>query len=171
MQFRNSGYRINNKLNSFGAELKSSFGSMYANKLRLVYTQFRDTRDPLSSPFPVINLNKNNVGYIIAGHEPFSINNILNQDAFQATNNFNIILPKHNITIGASYESFKFENSFNLQGYGNGVFTGFQSIESFLTNAPIDAPFLLNPIFSGLEPISAAQSYAKNRAAANVWRL
>ena len=73
LQFHNSGYRINNKLQSFGTELKSSFGSKYANKLRLVYTRFRDTRDPFSSPFPVVNITKNNVRYIIAGHEPFSI--------------------------------------------------------------------------------------------------
>ncbi len=169
LQFRNSGYKINNKLQSFGTELKSSFGSKYANKLRLVYTRFRDTRDPLSTPFPVINLSKNNVNYIVAGHEPFSINNILNQDAFQATDNFNIILPKHTLTFGASYESFKFANSFNLQGYGNGIFSNFNSIGDFLTKVPNDDPFLLKPDFSGLEPISAAQSYAKNRAAAGVW--
>ena len=169
LQFRNSGYRINNKLQSFGTELKSNFGNKYANKLRLVYTRFRDTRDPLSAPFPVLSLNKNNVRYIVAGHEPFSINNILNQDAFQATDNFNIILPKHTFTFGASYESFKFANSFNLQGYGNGIFTNFNDISDFLTKVPNDEPFLLNPNFSGLEPISAAQSYAKNRAAADQW--
>jgi hypothetical protein len=106
------GIPINNKLQSFGSELKSTFGSKYANKLRVVYTQFRDTRDPFSTPFPVVNITKNNVPYIIAGHEPFSINNILNQDAFQATDNFNIILPNHTLTFGGSYESFKFENSF-----------------------------------------------------------
>ncbi|MBC7889574.1 MAG: TonB-dependent receptor [Ferruginibacter sp.] len=169
LQFRNSGYRINNKLQSFGTELKSSFGSKYANKLRLVYTRFRDSRDPFSAPFPVVNLFKNNVTYIVAGQEPFSINNILNQDAFQATNNFNIILPKHTLTVGASYESFKFANSFNLQGYGNGIFSNFNDISDFLTKVRTDQPFLLKPDFSGLEPISAAQSYAKNRAAAGVW--
>ncbi len=92
LQFRNSGYEIVNKLQSFGAELKSTFGSDYANKLRVVYTSFRDNRNPFSTPFPVINISKNGVNYIIAGHEPFSINNILNQDAFQVTDNFNIFL-------------------------------------------------------------------------------
>ena len=163
MQFRNSGYRINNKLNSFGGELKSSFGSKYANKLRLVYTQFRDTRDPLSSPFPVVNLTKNGVRYIIAGHEPFSINNILNQDAFQATNNFNIILPKHNITIGASYESFKFANSFNLTGYGPAVFSN-ADIQTFKDSVPVNGAFVF-----GAYPLNVDVNYAKNRAAANQW--
>ncbi len=101
LQFRNSGYEIENKLHSFGTEIKSNFGSNYANKLRVVYTMFRDNRNPFSAPFPVVNINKNNVRYIIAGHEPFSINNVLNQDAFQATNDFNIIFKNHTLTAGA----------------------------------------------------------------------
>ena len=50
----------------------------------MVYTTFRDKRNPFSTPFPVINISKYGVRYIVAGHEPFSINNRLNQDAFQA---------------------------------------------------------------------------------------
>jgi Carboxypeptidase regulatory-like domain len=163
LQFRNSGYRINNKLNSFGAELKSNFSNKFANKLRLVYTQFRDSRDALSTPFPVVNLTKNGVRYIIAGHEPFSINNILNQDAFQATNNFNIILPKHTLTVGASYESFKFANSFNLTGYGPAVFSN-ADIKTFKDSVPVDGAYVF-----GAYPLSADVAYAKNRAAANQW--
>ena len=165
LQFRNSGYKINNKLQSFGTELKSSFGNSgkYANKLRLVYTRFRDKRDPLSTPFPVVNLTKNGVRYIIAGHEPFSINNILNQDAFQATDNFNIILPKHTLTFGASYESFKFANSFNLTGYGPAVFSD-ADIQTFKDSVPVDGAYVF-----GAYPLSADVGYAKNRAAANQW--
>ena len=163
LQFRNSGYRINNKLQSFGAELKSNLGSRYANKLRLVYTAFRDSRDPFSEPFPVINITKNNVRYIIAGHEPFSINNILNQDAFQATNNFNIILPNHTITLGASYESFKFANSFNLTGYGPAVFSNAE-IDTFKKYVPYSGPYVF-----GAYPLDVDVNYARNRAAANEW--
>ncbi len=163
MQFKNSGYKINNKLHSFGGELKSSFGSKYANKLRLVYTQFRDTRDPLSTAFPVVNISKNGVRYIIAGHEPFSINNVLNQDAFQATNNFNIILPKHTLTVGASYESFKFANSFNLTGYGPAVFSD-ADIKTFKDSVPVNGAYVF-----GAYPLSADVSYAKNRLASDQW--
>ncbi|MEJ7586902.1 MAG: carboxypeptidase regulatory-like domain-containing protein [Ferruginibacter sp.] len=123
MQFKNSGYEIENKLQSFGAELKSNFGSKFANKLRAVYTSFRDKRTPFSTAFPVLNITKYGTMYIAAGHEPFSINNRLNQDALQLTENFNIILPGHTLTIGTSYESFKFSNSFNLTGYGATLFS------------------------------------------------
>jgi hypothetical protein len=105
LQFRNAGYQMVNKLHSFGLELKSDFKGNYANKFRAVYTTFRDNRNPFSTPFPALNITKYGVPYIVAGHEPFSINNVLNQDALQLTDNFNIILAKHTITLGASYES------------------------------------------------------------------
>jgi hypothetical protein len=168
LQFQNSGYQITNKLNSFGAELKSNFSGNAANKLRVVYSIFRDNRDPFSAPFPVLNIFKSGTMYIVAGEEPFSINNVLDQDAFQITNDFNLYKKNHSLTFGASFESFKFGNSFNLQGYGNGVFT-VVGLADFLAKAPNDEPLLLNSTFSGLEPISAAQTRAKAAAAAGQW--
>ncbi|HEY8898212.1 MAG TPA: TonB-dependent receptor, partial [Niastella sp.] len=154
LQFRNSGYEMVNKLQSFGAELKSTFRSDYANKLRVVYTTFRDKRDPFSAPFPVINISKNGVRYIVAGHEPFSINNRLNQDAFQVTNNFNMFFKNHTVTAGASFESFKFANSFNLTGYGTDLFVDVD-INTFINNQAY--------------PSDADVAYARNRGMANQW--
>ncbi len=126
LQFQNSGYRINNKIHSGIIELKSVFGSKFANKFQAGYTAFRDSRDPFSSPFPVLNVLKDGSRYIIAGHEPFSINNVLNQNVLQLQNNFNIYLNNHTLTVGASFEKFSFENSFNLTGYGFDVFGGYE---------------------------------------------
>jgi hypothetical protein len=162
LQFRNSGYEIVNKLQSFGAELKSTFGSDYANKLRVVYTTFRDKRNPFSAPFPVINITKNDVRYIIAGHEPFSINNRLNQDAFQVTNNFSMFFKDHTVTAGASFESFKFANSFNLTGYSGTIFSSID-INDFITNVPVGGPY---DAFGSLDDYV---SYARNRGTANQW--
>ncbi len=159
LQFRNSGYRIVNKVNSFNAELKSNFNSKFANKLRVVYTSFRDHREPFSSPFPVVNIDKNNLRYIVAGHEPFSINNILNQDAFQATDNFNVFLNKHTITAGISFESFKFANSFNLTGYGPAIFSD-ADIQTFKDSVPVGGNYVF-----GAYPLDADVAYAKNHAA------
>ncbi len=122
LQFENSGYRINNKIHSGIVELKSMFGSKYANLLKVGYTAFRDNRDPFSEPFPVLNIAKNGINYIIAGHEPFSVHNVLDQDVFQLTNDFNIYLKNHNLTVGAAFERFDFNNSFNLVSYGFRVF-------------------------------------------------
>ena len=163
LQFKNSGYKINNKLQSFGAELKSNFGTQYANKLRAVYTTFRDTRDPFSTPFPVLNITKYGTMYIVAGHEPFSINNRLNQDAFQVTDNFNIILPKHTITIGASYESFKFANSFNLTGYGATLFSD-ADIQVFKDSVPKSGAYVF-----GAYPLDVDVDAARAAGKADKW--
>lgn len=165
LQFQNSGYEIVNKLNSFGTELKSNFKSNMANKLRLVYTSFKDQRNPFSTPFPVINISKNGVRYIVAGHEPFSIHNRLNQDAFQATNDFNLFLTNHTITAGASYESFKFANSFNLTGYGPTLFWD-GDIQYFKSQVPNSLPYVFTAY-----PLDVDVNYAKNRAAADKWTL
>lgn len=137
LQFQNSGYRIINKIQSVKTELNSQFGNKFANKFQASYTSFKDSRDPFSAPFPVLNFGKDGVRYIVAGHEPFSINNRLNQDVIQITNNFNVFLKKHTLTFGASFEKFSFDNSFNLTGYGARVFfpdVDINNAQTFLTS-------------------------------------
>ena len=163
LQFRNSGYEIVNKLNSFSSELKSNWKGNYANKLRLVFTTFRDKRNPFSTPFPVVNISKYGTRYIVAGHEPFSIHNRLNQDAFQATNDFTIYKRNHSITLGASYESFKFGNSFNLTGYGPTLFWD-TDIQRFKDSVPVGGAIVFNAY-----PLDVDVNFARNHAAADKW--
>jgi hypothetical protein len=120
LQFQNSGYQINNELSSFLVELNSKINEKLTNKLQTGYTVFNDFRNPFSSPAPVINI-KDGAGanYIIAGHEPFSINNTLDQKVFQITDNLNYVTGNHVFTFGGSFEKFAFKNSFNLTGYEN----------------------------------------------------
>jgi hypothetical protein len=132
LQFQNSGYRINNKIYSGIVELKSAFGSRASNKIQLGYTSFVDSREPFSAPFPVINISKNGVRYIVAGHEPFSISNRLNQKVLQINDNLNLYLGKHTVTVGASLEKFSFDNSFNLTGYGARVFFPDVAMDTFV---------------------------------------
>ncbi len=138
LQFYNSGYAIRNLLHSGIIELKSIFGNKMSNNLQVGYTAFRDSRDPFSEPFPVININKDGVRYIVAGHEPFSIHNRLNQNVSQLTDNFNIYMGAHTFTIGTSFEKFEFDNSFNLGvydpfGFIGGTFgPGFESVQAFV---------------------------------------
>ena len=122
LQFANSGYQINNQLKSFLVELNSKFGQRLTNKLQAGTTFFNDFRNPLSAPAPVINITKDGSPYIIAGHEPFSINNRLEQRVTQITNNLNYIIGNHTVTLGGAFEKFEFKNSFNLKGYGFDVF-------------------------------------------------
>jgi hypothetical protein len=162
LQFQNSGYRINNKLHAIKAELNSQFGSKYANKFQIGYTSFRDSRDPFSAPFPVLNIWKDGSPYIVAGHEPFSINNRLTQDVFQFSNNFNVYLKKHTLTVGTSFERFSFDNSFNLNAYG-GTFPGSQIGFDTITN------FIQSPAFES--QVENARLTFQNNNQNNSWAL
>ena len=131
LPFQNSGYNITNELHSFAGELNSRGGS-WANRFFASYNRFRDFRTPFSTPFPTIEIGEGGVTYTTAGHEPFSIHNILDQDVFQVTNNFNLYRGRHTFTLGANYESYSYFNSFNL--FRNGFFpalTMFGSVADF----------------------------------------
>ncbi len=133
LQFQKSGYEINNKLNSVQVELNSTLSDEVTNKLQVGYTHFDDYRNPLSTPAPSINITKGGTNYIIAGHEPFSVHNRLDQKVFQLTNNMNIFKGNHTYTVGFSFEKFQFDNSFNLTSYGFDLF-GNVAIEDFDAN-------------------------------------
>ncbi|MFQ5637419.1 MAG: carboxypeptidase regulatory-like domain-containing protein [bacterium] len=148
LPFKNSGYEANNESNSYALEINSRFGlgGKYINRFFLSYNRFRDFRDPFSSPFPTLEIGQNGRTYTTVGHEPFSINNILDQDVWQVTNHFNILKEKHVITLGANFERFSFFNSFNL--FYHGLFflpvqfggTRFDSLDDFFayTNPELD---------------------------------
>ena len=131
LQFANSGYQINNEIQSGIIEIKSIFNNTFSNKFQAGYTHFNDFRNPFSSPMPAYTLTKDNIPYIVVGHEPFSINNRLDQKVYQISNNLNIFAGKHTFTVGGSFERFEFDNSFNLTGYGFDVF-GTVALDDFL---------------------------------------
>lgn len=117
LPFQNSGYRINNELNSFATELNSR-GTGFSNRAFASFNRFRDYREPFSEDFPTIEIVEDGVTYTTAGHEPFSIHNVLDQDVLQLTNNLSLFLGSHVVTVGANLETFSFFNSFNLFRHG-----------------------------------------------------
>ena len=156
IQFENAGYQINNKLNSFLLEMNSKFTNNLTNKLQVGYSFFDDFRNPMSSPAPSFTILENGAPYIIAGHEPFSINNKLEQTVFQFTDNLTYFYKNHTLTAGISFEKFKFGNSFNLGVYGaRGVF--------FPTSGSVDE-FLNDPTIADdlAAAIAADQSLTEN---------
>ncbi len=126
MQFYNSGYRINNNIDSYLLETNwNSKNGKISNKFQAGYTYFDDFREPKSTPAPVINIFKDGAPYIVAGHEPFSIHNNLQQKVYQASDILTYTMNNHTFTGGFNFEKFSFVNSFNLFGYGFDVFGGY----------------------------------------------
>ncbi|MCH7955360.1 MAG: TonB-dependent receptor, partial [Candidatus Marinimicrobia bacterium] len=147
LPFQNSGYQINNDLQSYAFELNSTFGGRAANRFFFSYNRFRDFRDPLSADFPTIDIGQDGVTYTTLGHEPFSIHNILDQNVLQITDNYSYFSGNHIYTVGASYEKFSFFNSFNI--FRHGVFflpdfldfiggATFSSVDDFLRRTGAD---------------------------------
>ncbi len=122
LQFQNSGYEQHNELKSVQLELNSTLSETSSNKLQVGYTHFNDYRNPFSTPAPSINITKDGSNYIIAGHEPFSVHNRLDQKVFQLSDNLNFFKGDHTFTIGFAFEKFEFDNSFNLTSYGFDLF-------------------------------------------------
>ncbi len=149
LPFQNSGYKMNNELNSFALELNSR-GESFSNRFFASYNIFRDFRDPFSRPYPTIEIAEGGLTYTTVGHEPFSIHNILDQNVLQLTNNFSYYFGKHVITVGTTFEYFDFFNSFNLFRYGFMGFntwpgqTTFESVQAFLDATDPNNPNRVN---------------------------
>lgn len=154
LQFANSGYTINNNLNSVVAELNSTFGGgKFSNKAQASFSAFRDFRElPAGKFFPQIDITQGGTTYTTVGTEQFSANNTLNQNILQLTDNLSYFAGKHIFTAGVNYERFNFVNGFNLQRYG------YQRLElaDFFANTRPGTAANPNPNFLDLNAQAAA---------------
>ena len=99
-------------------ELNSTFGNNYANKLIFSYKNVEDDRDTnLSQPFPTVDIS-DGAADIELGGEPFSTVNFLQQEVFTLTNDFNIFLGDHTVTVGTHNELYDLANKFVPYNYG-----------------------------------------------------
>ncbi|MDO7887665.1 TonB-dependent receptor [Hymenobacter cheonanensis] len=158
LPFLSPYYRINNNLNSFIAELNSTFGARFSNNLTAGYLANRDFRESVgggSIPlFPLVDIgNSTTLSAVNAnqtaaqeltsfGYEPFSAFNILNSDTYQFGDNFTAYLGKHNVTIGTYNELYKYSNGFAPQYYGAFVYNSLQDF--YASAATTDAPYGYN---------------------------
>ncbi len=131
LEARNSGNRnigfINGSeefittTNSTALEFNSRLGNKFSNSIILGYTRVRDDRDPAGSPFPTVDIQDGG-GTISFGAEPFSTANLLDQDVFTITDNFEIYAGKHTFTLGTQLEFVKVKNLFFAFNFGDYTF-------------------------------------------------
>ncbi|MDT8435801.1 MAG: carboxypeptidase regulatory-like domain-containing protein [Gemmatimonadota bacterium] len=152
---QNSGYQINNELNSFALELNSR-GSSWANRFFTSYNRFRDFRVANSAPFPTVEIGEGGVTYTTVGHEPFSIGNNLDQDIWQFQNDFTKFFGRHTLTLGGSFERYSFFNSFNI--FRHGVFFLPAGIDFEGDGCPNTSTFAsLDDFFAATDPANPNQ--------------
>ncbi len=130
--FFNTGNAFPTTTNSTAIELKSSFGNNFSNNLILGYTRVRDDRELLGAPFPKAEID-DGPAVIHVGTDNFSYSNIVFQDVYTLTNNFNWYKGKHTFTFGTHNEFFEIENLFTVFSTPR-YFYG--SLDSFLAGDP-----------------------------------
>lgn len=140
LPFKNASYIQNNNLNSYVLELNSIIQTKFSNNLILGWNSFRDFRESGGGIFPLVDILSGTPGGSTRtsfGYEPFTPNNVLDQDVFQVTNNFSMYLGKHTVTVGANFEYFKFANGFTPRFYGDFRFASFAD---FYNSTPAGTP-------------------------------
>jgi len=130
--FSNNTYKINNNIHSIIGELNSVFGNTASNNLIVGYTAFRDFRSTNGKEFPMVDILNNGTTMTAIGTEQYSPNNKLNTDVFQVSDNFTLYKGAHTLTVGGSFEYFKFQNGFTPQFYG---YYRYNSLNDFIANA------------------------------------
>lgn len=127
--YTNNWINFTSSTNSTAFEINSFFGHKLYNNLLLGYTNVRDDRDPNGADFPYIKITDGNNKYIIFGSERYSSANDLKQNILTITDNFEIFIGKHNITIGTHNEFYKMYNLYIRENFGR---YNYNSVSQFI---------------------------------------
>ncbi|PQJ19009.1 TonB-dependent receptor [Nonlabens tegetincola] len=166
INFANAGVFFPSETNFTTLEWNSQINNKLSNNLIASYTTVRDDRDPIGGAFPRVSIN-DGAGSITFGSEAFSTGNILDQDVFTITNNFQIAAGAHNITLGGNFESYDIRNVFIRQNFGQYRFNSLADFESYFDNDPSNdvAPTDYDYSYSLLDPAGTTGDDATAAAA------
>ena len=141
IEYGNGSEFFSSLTNSTSLEVSSRFGNKFSNNLIIGFTATRDDRDPFGDPFPSVHIgdggstNGSDGEGIFFGAEPFSTANLLDQDVFTITNNFEYYAGNHTFTAGIHYEYAKAKNLFFAFNFGN---YDYVTLDDFLNDANPD---------------------------------
>jgi outer membrane receptor protein involved in Fe transport len=135
-----NGYTVQNQNNSSVLQLYSYFSGGKSNELILGYNTVKDER-LVSVRAPEISIGVTPPGgtsptaSVTVGTEQFSPNNLLEQEIFEAQNNFTFPWQAHSFTFGARYERTHIFNNFAQQAFGAYKFA---TIAALRANNPLN---------------------------------
>ncbi len=135
MNFSNNNYEINNDIYSLIGQLNTRISNKMSNEFIFGWTANRDYRAVKGKLFPLVDIldgGNTDRNYISFGSEPFTPNNKLFTDTWQASDNLTWYNGNHTISTGGNFESFKFFNQFTPQIQGQYTFN---SLADFYTSA------------------------------------
>ena len=131
------------------AEWNSTIGTKMSNNFIVGYTSNNENRRNIAPPwFPEVEILNNNNAFTTFGFEPFTPDNQLTYHSFQVQDNFNVYLPKHTLTFGASLEQYHSKNVFFS---GSQSVYVYKSLADFYTDAN---GYIANPGRTGPSPVN-----------------
>lgn len=138
MAFAKTMYNTANNVNSYTLELNSRLSNKVSNQFLVTYSKIETGRTSPSEEFPTIDIgdglydrtSNTYQNYMTAGYELFTYNNKVINDNLNVFNNVNILLGKHNLIAGASFELQKFANNYMRSGTS---YYRYRSVADFLT--------------------------------------
>ena len=118
MSYANSMYAMDNLVHSWSFDLNSRFSERLSNQLLATYSKLNDIRSTSSSPFPFIDITKDNNNYISLGYELFSWNNAVHNTIWNIKDDVTYYGGNHKIMAGVSYEHQMADNMYMRNGTG-----------------------------------------------------
>jgi len=166
INFANAGIFFPSETNFSTFEWNSRISNNLSNNLIVSYTKVKDDRNPIGGAFPRVSIN-DGPGSITFGSEAFSTGNILEQDVFTITDNFNITKGAHNITLGGNFEMYDIRNVFIRQNFGQYRFNSLADFNTYFDNDPTNdaIPSDYDYSYSLLDPAGTTGDDATGAAA------
>ena len=141
MSFANTMYSQDNLVHSFTFDLNSRFSDKLSNQLLATYSKLDDIRDSKSSPFPHIDITKDDNNYMALGYELFTWNNAVHNTIWNIKDDLTYYMDTHKITAGISYEYQMADNMYMRNGTG---YYRFNATDDMWVNGVLDPAQLFN---------------------------
>ena len=132
MAFANSLYSQDNIVKSFSFDLNSRFSENLSNQFLATYSKLDDVRGSSSSPFPFIDIKKDDDNYMALGYELFTWNNGVHNTVWNFKDDVTYYLGKHKIMAGFGFEHQMADNAYQRNGTG---YYRYNSIDDFINGA------------------------------------
>lgn len=153
LSFQNSGYKIQENIDSYVGEWTSTLSAKVANSLIVGYTLQDESRPNTTKLFPLVDIHDGSTGTLSAnttltsfGYEPFTPLNTLKYHSFQIQDNLSFYRGSHTFQTGMSFEKYHSLNIF---------FPSSQSVYSYrsFNDFYADANAFLNGTPSTVSPV------------------
>lgn len=128
INFSNNSEVFPHKQHNAMLQWNGSFGTSVSTQTTATLKNVEDDRGVQGEPFPTINIDDGD-GEIRLGSDPFSRPNFLEQTVGTFTNQTDIFLGDHTVTVGTHNEFYKVDNRFAI--FGPGLYT-FNSVDDFV---------------------------------------